>query len=223
MCRYAFARPLVVVSLVLTLACGKNPHDRAEAVIESAVQRLTVVHERLDELLSSVEERAVPGRCSAVRRRLTVFYSGDKPSELLSRLDRARSDYSPLRTRCAARLSVVSLKFRDARSIRDRLASEALAARALALRTRVASVSPAGLERVLDAASTDAAAWVALHQVNSSEDGRSVPDLDALESWLVVFPESLSVSLDELDQVIGQAQQKRVEYYALAGEPVPEP
>lgn len=103
------------------------------------------------------------------------------------------------------------------------MSPEALLQRVTTLRARLATVPPDGLERVLDAVGTDDQAWVALHEVNSSNGGVRVLAPGELESRLGELEDQLDRAFDEVDRLMELARQKRVEYYELAGEPLPEP
>lgn len=61
----ALGTPVVVVSSFLMFACGASPHDRAEEVMQSAVERFSVLHARVDGVILAAEERG-RGGCEGV-------------------------------------------------------------------------------------------------------------------------------------------------------------
>ena len=221
--RYVLGVHFGLVALMLTVACGDSPHARAEAVMESAVERLTVLHARVDGIISSVEERALPRGCAPIVAPLNIMLSFDQPSDVQSRMRDVQAEYRAAGNECVVTLRTLNRELGAARRIRDRLTPEALAERVTSLRARLATVPPDGLARVLDAAGTDGDAWVALNQVNLSGGSGSVLAPGDLDLRLGEFDEYADRAFDEVARLMALAQEKRVEYFELAGEPVPEP
>ena len=220
---YALGITLGFVFSALMVACGGGPHDRAEAVMESAVERLAALHDRADGIILSVEERALPDGCTPIVVPLNIMLSLDQPSDVRSKMRDVQAERRAAANQCVVILRTLSRELGAARGIRDRLTPEALEERVTSLRARLATVPPDGLERVLDAAGTDGEAWVALNQVNSSGLGGRVLAPDELDRRFGELAESADRAYDEVARLMALGQEKRVEYFELAGQPVPEP
>ena len=209
--------------LAVMVACGGRPHDRAEAVMESAVERFTVLHDRMDEIVSSAEERVLPDGCLPVVTPLNPMLWLDKPPDVSSKMRVVSREHSTAFNQCVSRFRALNRDLAAARRVRDRLTSEALLQRVTTLRARLATVPPDGLARVLDAAGTDDQAWVALHEVNSPNARVPVPAPGDVELSLGELEEELDQAFADVDRLMELARQKRAEFYELAGEPLPEP
>ena len=215
-------RPLLVlVSFTLMVACGVNPHDRAEAVMESVMERLTALHARADEIVTTAEARS-PVSCRPVIAPLPGTVMIRQPRDVRPKMIEVHGEYMAERNQCLSSLRSVQRVLNDARSVRDRLSQESLGTVVTALRGRLATVSEDGLTRVLDAAGTDAEAWVALHQVNVSGGRGRVLNPDELELRFVEFEEQIDSGVAQMARSLAVAEEKRIEWYGLAGEPVPE-
>ena len=212
---------LVLVFLAFMVACGGSPHDRAEAVMESVVESLLVQHDRLDGLLSSVEERS-RGACDAVRPQTDITLPWGKASDIREAMRAASRDYTRGRTECLSSLNIISNQLTGAREVQEYLTAETLARHVTSLRARFATVTPDALERVLDAAGTDDEAWVALNQVNPS-GGRQERGADAWASSISDLEELLEGELEDISSSIVLAQENWHKFHELAGVPVPEP
>lgn len=210
-----------LISLVLAVACGGSPHDRAEVLMDSAVERLTVQRARLDGIISSVEERA-RGGCEAVHPQTDITLTWGKPPDVQRAMSDRSGEYIRVRAECLSSVRVISGELADARQARDYLSPEALARRVTSLRARLATVSPDVLERVLDAARTGDEAWVALNQLNAS-GGRGERGADEWNSVISESEELLDRELADIARSIPLAQEQWNQYHELAGVPVPEP
>ena len=216
------AAAVVVASSLSMFACGGSPHDRAEVVMQSAVERLSALHARVDDLVVEVQERS-RGGCEGVEPMPNSLLAFGKPRDLRLAMNDVNGEYQVARAGCNFTFDAIRRQSLELRELRDRLASEALAELVSSLRARLATVSEDALERVLDGAGTEEEAWVALNQVNSSGFWSSVLDSVELHQQLGEVEERLNSQLDDVARYRSEAVEKKAEFYELAGEPVPEP
>ena len=215
------AAVLVGCSLFM-FACGGSPHDRAEGVMQSAVERLSALYVRVDDFVVEVQERS-RGACEGVEPLPNSLLAFGKPRDLRLVMNDVNTEYHVARTGCNFTLAAIRRQLIELQELRDRLASEALAELVSSLRVRLATVPEDALERVLDATATEEEAWVALNQMNSSGFGRRVLDSAELALQLGEVEAQLNTQLDDVARYRSEAVEKKAEFYALAGEPVPEP
>ena len=217
--RQSLGITLGLVFLAFTIACAGSPHDRAEVVMESAVERLTVVHDRLTSIISSVEGSALGG-CDAARPGPDIASLLRVSGQLREQMSQLHSEYLDSFNDCRISVGVVERELTDLRRLRDLFTPDGLIAQVTTVRSRLASVAPDVLEGVLDAAAGDDEAWVALQQVNAPA-GRYV-GADDWDSFLDETKETLERHMDEYAPALSLAVDKRDRFFELAGVPVPE-
>ena len=184
--------------------------------MESVVDTLTVLHARVDTTLSAAEDRLSGVACPDVDYGVS-YRLGDRA------LNAAELEYIQARTRCSVQANKIGRLLTEFRRIRDRLSPDVLADTVATVRARLATVPPDGVARILDAAATDGEAWIALNQVNVSGLGGDILRVDEFPSVLDEAEADLEMQIEVLVSSIADVEQKRVEWYGLAGQEVPEP
>lgn len=214
---------VVLLSSLLTFSCGASPHDRADAVIESAVDRMVRLHHRLEAFISSVEAHAADGCEAAFPVPDSSFYFG-RTDPLAERLRSAHGEYRTAVRACGAPLVRIRRQLEVARALRESWnpdGPDGISLVVSMVRRSLAGVDPDVLERALDGAGTDAEAWIALQQVNAPA-GMPFEDLERQEASVVELEDRVNRFLDEYDQALSLAIERRDRFYELAGVPVPE-
>ncbi len=218
----ALGTPVVVVSSFLMFACGASPHDRAEEVMQSAVERFSVLQARVDGVILAAEERG-RGGCEGVDPVPNINLVFAVPRDVRALMQDVNTEYMGARAGCNLTLVELRRQLNGMREFRDRLVPDAVTDLVSVLRARLATVSADALERVLDAAGTDEEAWVALNHVNSSGFGSRVLDFVELDLRFAELEAVLNRQLNDVARYRPIAVQKKTEFYELAGQPVPEP
>lgn len=220
MSRLSLGTTFVLACSVLMVACGRSSHDRAEEVLDSAVERFSVLHARVDALVLAAEEPARSG-CEGVDPVVNSLLSLSFSSDVRATMHALNLEYGRARAGCNFALGALRRELRSAHRLRDQYTPEAVDELVSAVRVRLAAASSDALERVLDVAATDEEAWVALYHVNSSGFGR-MPDFGDLNSEIDQQEERMNAQIDDMARYRPIAVEKKAEFYELAGQPVPE-